>query len=430
MERSSPVYQAYCRILRDELQMATGCTEPIALAFCAAKARTVLGAVPDRVDIQVSGNIIKNVKSVVVPNTNGLKGIPAAAAAGIVAGDETAGLMVISHISPEQQRMIRAFLDTTPVSVSPMKECDILDIGVSVFSGEQEAYVRLNRTHTHLALISRNGETLWSENPEPDKSGGKTDESLLSIKDIFDYADSLHTGDVKDVLDRQIRCNTAIAREGLGGRWGAGVGRILLATGGNGGRTRARAMAAAGSDARLSGCEMPVVINSGSGNQGLTVSLPVLEYAKELKAGEQDIYRALALANLCAVHLKSAIGKLSAYCGAITAGAAAAAGVAYLKTHDLETIAHTIVNAIAIDSGIVCDGAKPSCAAKISTAIDCGLFGLEMYENGSQFYGGDGILSKGIENTIRNIGELGREGMRETDAKILEIMTRDNRSRP
>lgn len=424
MEQSSPIYQAYCRILQEELQMATGCTEPIALAYCAAKARAALGEVPDHVRVQASGNIIKNVKSVVVPNTNGLKGIPAAAAAGIVAGDENAGLMVIDRITPAEQEKIQAFLSSVPISVTLMENCDILDISVTVRRGDQEACARLNGTHTRIAQITRNGETVYSGETAHAGPDGISDESMLSMRSIFDFADSVMIGDIQEVLDRQIRCNTAIAREGLTGRWGAGIGRILLETGGNDVRTRARAMAAAGSDARMSGCEMPVVINSGSGNQGLTVSLPVLEYGKELKVGEEKIYRALALANLCAIHLKSAIGKLSAYCGAITAGAAAAAGIAYLKTHDPDTIAHTVVNALAIDSGIVCDGAKPSCAAKISTALDCGLFGMEMYLKGSQFYGGDGILSKGIENTIANIGELGREGMKETDAKILEIMTR------
>ena len=245
------------------------------------------------------------------------------------------------------------------------------------------------------------------------------------MKDICAFADCLDTDDVRGVLDRQIECNAAIADEGLRSGCGAAIGNVLLGAYGTDVRVRARARAAAGSDARMSGCEMPVVINSGSGNQGLTVSLPVVEYAREYGKSRDALYRALAVANLCAIHQKTAIGKLSAYCGAVTAGSGAGAGIAYLLTGDYNAVAHTIVNALAIVSGIVCDGAKPSCAAKIASAVDAGILGFEMYRNGREFYGGDGILSKGIENTIRNVGELGRDGMRETDRKILQIMTQN-----
>ena len=425
VKRLDPVYKAYCDILRKDLQMATGCTEPIAVACCAAKAHEVLGCLPERMDVQVSGNILKNVKSVVVPNTDGLKGIAAAAAAGIVAGDSGAGLLVLDHVSEAQRRGIRAFLDQVPISVSPMRECDVLDICVTVAAGADQVLVRLNKSHTNICLIQRNGETLFDIREKAAEDGDAAVQDPLSIRGICEFAEVLEVEDVRPMLEPQITCNTAIAEEGLRGHWGADIGSILLRTQGDGVRCRARAMAAAGSDARMSGCEMPVVINSGSGNQGLTVSMPVIEYWRELKREPRELYQALAVSNLCAIHLKAAIGKLSAYCGAVSAGSAAAAGVAWLITRDFETIAHTIANSLAIDSGIVCDGAKPSCAAKIATAIDNGLLGLEMYLNGSQFYGGDGILSSSVENTIDNVGQLGRDGMRDTDLKIIEIMSRE-----
>ena len=417
-------YGAYCAILREELIPATGCTEPIALAYCSAKARQTLGAMPEAVRVQVSGNIIKNVKSVTVPNTSGLKGISAAVAAGIVAGDASAGLEVIHQVTERQREEIRGFLERVPIGVEPLESAALLDMIVTVSGGGHEASVRITHSHTHIASIRLDGEARFQDDGSVDDGEETVDYSLLNIQDICAFADCLHTPDVAPVLDRQIEMNTAIAQEGLKNGWGADIGGVLQSVYGNDVRVRARVMAAAGSDARMSGCELPVVINSGSGNQGLTVSLPVIEYAREYGKTREELYRALAVANLASIHQKAAIGKLSAYCGAVTAGSGAGAGIAYLLTGDFETVAHTIVNALAIVSGIVCDGAKPSCAAKIASAVDAGILGYEMYRQGRQFYGGDGIISKGIENTIRNIGELGREGMRETDRKILQIMTR------
>ena len=425
MKRHDQQYQTYCAILRQELAPATGCTEPIALAYCAASARHALGEAPQRVRVQVSGNIIKNVKSVTVPNTGGLKGIQAAVAAGVVAGDEGAALEVIHAVTPEKQREIARFLNEVPIAVEPMDNCALLDMIVTVYAGAHEASVRISHSHTHIARIERDGEVLRCEDGALPGDAPALDYGALSVEGICEFAAIVDTADVREVLDRQITCNTAIAAEGLKNRWGAYIGNILLETYGSGDvRIRARAMAAAGSGARMSGCEMPVVINSGSGNQGLTVSLPVIEYAKAYHKSQDALYRALVVSNLCAIHQKTAIGKLSAYCGAVTAGSAAGAGVAYLLTGDVKTVCHTIVNALAIVSGIVCDGAKPSCAGKIASAVDAGILGFEMYLKGRQFYGGDGIISKGIENTIRNVGELSRDGMRETDRKILQIMTR------
>ena len=427
MNNQDAVYQACMEILRRELIPATGCTEPIALAYCAAKARSVLGCLPDRVDIEVSGNIIKNVKSVTVPNTGGLKGIPAAAAAGIVAGREDAALQVLSQVTEEQERAIAAFLAAVPISVTPMQNCDLLDIRVTVSKGGNSASVRINHAHDHIDSVILNDRELVSDHQAAIRDEAEALYDLLTVQNIFDFANAVDPEEVRPILDRQIECNTAIAREGMENRWGAGVGSILMDTGDGSARLRAMAMAAAGSDARMSGCEMPVVINSGSGNQGLTVSLPVIEYYRDSGLPREMLYRALIISNLCSIHAKHAIGKLSAYCGAVTAGSAVAAGVAYLRTRDFDAIAHTIVNSLAITSGIICDGAKPSCAGKIASAISAGLLGMEMYEHGSQFYGGDGIIAKGIENTLRNVGRLGAEGMRGTDETILDIMTRESR---
>ena len=424
MERNSEIYKAYLEILNKELVPAMGCTEPIAVAYCAAKARETLGCLPDRVELEVSGNIIKNVKSVVVPNTGGMRGMAAAAAIGIVAGDADKELEVVSQVTPEQIRQLKDYMQQAEITMKQADSNLLLDIGVRVSKGGDWAKVRIINHHTGIALIEKNGEVLFRAKPEDPAQEAGVDYDLLTVEQIYDFAQSLDIEDVRELFDRQLRCNSAISQEGLRGDYGANVGRTILKTQPDNVRTRARAKAAAGSDARMNGCELPVVINSGSGNQGITVSLPVLEYAQELGATEEQLYRALAISNLTAVHLKSGIGRLSAYCGAISAGVSAGAAICYLQGGDLRSVSHTIVNALAISSGIICDGAKASCAAKISVAVDAGIFGYEMFQNGQQFYSGDGIVTKGVENTIRNVAVLGKEGMYETDKTILSIMTR------
>ena len=416
---------AYISILREELVPATGCTEPIAIAYAAARLRALLGAAPERVLCEVSGNMIKNAKSVVVPSTGGLKGIPAAVAAGIVAGDADAALQVIASVPEEKHADIAAYIANTPIEVVCEDTTRMLDIQLTGWAGEHKALVHIANSHTNVVLEELDGKAVMEKEFSDSAEDSLTDKSVLNVKDILEFANTVDVSRVSDLLEKQVSCNLAVAEEGLRNSWGANIGSTLLAEYPEDIKVEARAWAAAGSDARMSGCEMPVVINSGSGNQGLTVSLPVLEYAREYGKSREELYRALAVANLCAIHQKTAIGKLSAYCGAVTAGSGAGAGIAYLLTGDYKTVAHTIVNALAIVSGIVCDGAKPSCAAKIASAVDAGILGFEMYRKGHQFYGGDGILSKGIENTIRNVGELGRDGMRETDRKILQIMTRN-----
>lgn len=422
MDRNDICYKTYLQILKEELVPAMGCTEPIALAYCAAKAREVLGNLPECIQVEVSGNIIKNVKSVIVPNTDGMKGIEAAAVAGIVAGEAGMVLEVIAKVTDEQKRQMKEYLETVQIHVKPLETDEILDMIVTVYYGDSWARVRIANYHTNIVLIEKNGEVLYEIGVVAEKSAQMADRSLLNVRDIYEFAETVDILDVKEILSRQICYNTAIAQEGLSHAWGANVGSVLLDAYGNDVRVRARAVAAAGSDARMSGCELPVIINSGSGNQGMTASLPVIEYAKELNVSEDKLYRGLVLSNLITIHQKTGIGRLSAYCGAVSAGCGAGCGIAYLLGGDLKTISHTLVNALAIVSGIICDGAKPSCAGKIAAAVDAGILGYYMYINGQQFHGGDGIISKGVERTINNIGRLGKEGMKETDKEILRIM--------
>lgn len=422
MVKTDEKYGAYVQILKEELIPAMGCTEPIALAYAAAKAREVLGVKPDRVLVEASGSIIKNVKSVIVPNTDSLKGIPAAAAAGIIAGQADRGLEVIASVTKEQIKEMKAFLENVPVEVSHIDSGITFEIVVTEYSKEEYTKVRIANYHTNIVLIEKNHEVLLEIPVEGESEEGLTDRTLLDMQSIWDFANSVDIEDVREVLSCQIEYNTAISEEGLRGNYGANIGSVLLAMEGNDIRTRAKAKAAAGSDARMNGCELPVIINSGSGNQGITCSIPVIEYAKELQCEEEKLYRALTLSNLVAIHQKTGIGRLSAYCGAVCAGAAAGAGIAYLCGGTYKDITHTIVNALAVVSGIVCDGAKASCAAKIAYAVDAGILGYNMYKNGQQFYAGDGIVTKGADETIRNVGRLGKDGMKQTNEEIIDIM--------
>ena len=433
MKRSDIQYQDCIKILEEELLPAMGCTEPIAVAYCAAVARETLGEAPDRVVVEASGNIIKNVKSVIVPNTGHLRGIPAAAAAGIVAGDAGKQLEVIAEVSEAQQADIRTFMETVPIQVEIASSPLIFDINVIVYAGESYAKVRIANYHTNIVLIEKDGEVLQSSEIKDDSESDLTDRSFLSVELIYDFANTVELEDVKKVLDVQIDYNMAISEEGLKSDYGANIGSVLLKAnkdvmehGGESAlRLKARAMAAAGSDARMNGCKLPVIINSGSGNQGITASVPVIVYARAMGVSQEKLYRALVLSNLLGIHQKTPIGRLSAYCGAINAGAAAGCGIAYLKGADLDGIIHTLVNALAIASGVVCDGAKASCAGKIALAVDNGILGYEMHLEGQQFVGGDGIVKKGVENMIASVGRLGHDGMAETDREILRIMISD-----
>lgn len=423
MKRDDEKYQAYVQILKEELVPAMGCTEPIALAYAAAKAREVLGAVPDEVKVEASGSIIKNVKSVIVPNTNHLKGIPAAAAAGIIAGQADKELEVIAEVSDEQIARMKEFLENTKIAVEHVDNGITFEIIVTLKKGDSYSQVRIANYHTNIVHIEKDHKVLLDIPVEGESEEGLTDRSLLDMKDIWDFINTVEVDDIREVIGRQIEYNSAIADEGLRGDYGANIGSVLLDTYGDQDvKVRAKARAAAGSDARMNGCELPVIINAGSGNQGMTCSLPVLEYAKELKADEDKTYRALALSNLVAIHQKTGIGRLSAYCGAVSAGAAAGAGIAYLCGGGYEEVIHTVVNALAIVSGMVCDGAKASCAAKIAESVDAGILGYNMYLRGQQFYAGDGIVTRGVEATIHNIGRLGKDGMKVTNEEIIKMM--------
>ncbi|NCD42207.1 MAG: serine dehydratase subunit alpha family protein, partial [Bacteroidia bacterium] len=417
-------YSAYVTILHEELIPAMGCTEPIAIAYAAAMARKILGKTPGKVVIEASENIIKNVKSVVVPNTGKLKGIEAAAAAGIVAGDADKVLEVISRVADEKKKEIATFLKETEITVQTAKSDLIFDLIVHVYCGDECAAVQISHYHTNITKVTKNNETvLHNAHCDDLNTAQATDRSFMKVEDIIDFAETVEIDEVREVLERQIAFNTAIAKEGIRNDWGANVGSTLLkAWGDDDVKVRAKAMAAAGSDARMGGCELPVIIVSGSGNQGLTASLPVIEYAKELNVDQDKLYRALLVSNLVTIHQKTGIGRLSAYCGAICAGVGAGAGITWICGGGFKEVAHTIVNALAIVSGIICDGAKPSCAGKIATAVEAGILGYHLYKNGQQFYGGEGIIVKGVENTIRNIGRLGSVGMRETDKEIIRIM--------
>ncbi len=424
MKPEDQIYQQYLEILREELRPAMGCTEPIALAYAGAKARAVLSALPDRVEARISGNIIKNVKSVIVPNTGGLHGIAAAIAAGIVAGKAERELEVISEVTAEEQAAMKTFLDTVPVEIAQAEEGLVFDIDLYLYAGDDCARVRIVNHHTNVVRVERSGEILLDLPVSESSEDRLTDKSCLTVEKIVEFADAVEIGEL-DCVARQIHYNMTIAEEGLRGNWGANIGSVILARQGSTPGKRACAWAAAGSDARMSGCEMPVIIISGSGNQGITASVPVAVYGREMGKDEDAILRAVVVSDLVTIHQKTGIGRLSAYCGAISAGCGAGAGIAYLQGGGAYGVAHSVVNAVAILSGTICDGAKPSCAAKIAAAVDAGILGYDMYMEKQQFYGGDGIVTKGADRTLRNVGRLAREGMKETDRTILEIMMDD-----
>lgn len=420
--------EKYISILKEELIPAMGCTEPIALAYAAAKGRELLGCLPDKVLVKASGSIIKNTKSVIVPNTNQMKGIPVAVAAGIVGGKAELKLQVISEVTDEQVAGIQKFLGQVPIDVEPLDNGHVFDILIEQYAGEEKSVIRIADYHTNIIFIGKNNEILL------DKTEGKqetreserqdlSEEISLSMEDIWEFANEVNLDEVRETIQKQIDCNWAIAMEGMNRKYGANIGKVLSDVYGDGVQNLACAMAAAGSDARMNGCEMPVVVNSGSGNQGMTVAVPILVYAKHLKSEEETVFRALVLANMIAIYEKTGIGRLSAYCGAVSAGAAAAAGIAYLNGDDYDTVIHTVVNALAASSGIVCDGAKASCAAKIAISVYSGLLGYEMYKRDQQFYAGDGIVAPGIEATLKNVGELASRGMYETNSEIIRMMT-------
>ena len=421
------IYNEYVTILESELVPALGCTEPIALAYAAAKAKEVLGKMPDHITMRCSGNIIKNVKGVKVPNSGGMKGVEAAAVLGITGGDPSQALEVLEHVTDreidEAEKLLKAGF------CHCVLKDDVANLYIEAYAvckktEKSEALVVIEDEHTNITHIEKDGQVLFhKEKKEYCQEREKTpDKSLLNLEDIITFANEVQITDVEKVLGRQIKYNTRIAEEGLRNPWGAQVGRVVLEEFGEDVKWRAVAKASAGSDARMSGCALPVIINSGSGNQGMTCSLPVIEFGKELKKSKEEIYRALCVSNLVALNQKKYIGSLSAYCGAVCAAAGAGAGITYLCGGTLEQIENTVVNTIADAGGIVCDGAKPSCAAKISTALQAAILSHKMAMRGLTFARGEGLVMDCPEDTIKAVGYVGRAGMKQTDVEILNLM--------
>lgn len=420
------IIATYTSILREELILAMGCTEPIAIAYAASVARDALGCEPSYIKAGMSGNIIKNVKSVIVPMTGGQRGIDVALAAGVVANSPGRRLEVLCALSDSDKDRIVNYLNSTAIEICKIEDAPAFEMDITAGTDGHSVRVRMLDSHTNITLVSLDGKNITARYI----SGGEVvkniaecaDRSLLNVQDIVEFADTADLAELTPLLRAQMDYNMQIAEEGLRGEWGACIGKMLYNGGDCGLRNRARAYAAAASDARMSGCELPVCIISGSGNQGITASVPVVVYAQNIKVSEETLLRALIVSDLITVHQKTGIGCLSAYCGAISAGCGCGCGIAYLYGGRFVEIAHTLVNAVAILSGTICDGAKPSCAAKIAMAVEAGIVGYEMYRAGNQFYGGDGIVSKGVENTIKNVGRLARDGMKSTDEEIIDIM--------
>lgn len=423
MERQldKQIYDTYVTILKDELVPALGCTEPIAIAYAAAKAREVLGEMPDSIEMCCSGNIIKNVKGVTVPNSGGLRGIDVAAVLGVVGGDAARELEVLEDISPEHIEKTKELVAGGYCKCMLQEGVENLYIVARVFKGEHSAEVTIINRHTLITKIVKDDEIIF-EHKISESSVEKADKSLLNVKDIILFADTLDIKDVEEVIGQQIEKNTAISQEGVIHPYGAQIGRTLLDVFGNDVKNRARAKAAAGSDARMGGCSMPVVINSGSGNQGMTVSLPVIEYAKEYEATKEQLYRALVVGNLISIHQKKYIGSLSAYCGAVSAACGAGAAITYMRGGTYEEVGLTIINTIGNVGGIVCDGAKASCAAKIASAVDAAILAHYMAMKHVSFQSGEGIIKEDLETTIKSMGYIGRVGMKMTDTEILNVM--------
>lgn len=416
------VYNTYTALLNSELKMATGCTEPIAIAYAGARLRQVLGEIPEHCTVYCSGNIVKNVFAVTVPNSGGAKGIDTAALLGIIGGDADSVLDVLHAVTPEDIALMNKLIDEKICDCELVEGVENLYVRIEAKAGENSALVEIKDYHSNITRIEKNGEVLFSAE-EDGTEASAIDKTLLNVRDIFEYANTVELDDIKDVLLNQIKCNKAIAEEGLKNPWGSQVGRTIYEHDlGKSVWNKARAYAAAGSDARMNGCPMPVVINSGSGNQGMTVSLPIYVYAEDMGVSEELMLRALALANLISLHQKRYIGSLSAYCGAVSAATGAACGIAYMQGGDYKLICDVITNSINTTGGMVCDGAKSSCAAKIATALDMALLSYEMSKKDRAFMPGEGLVEDNIEETIANVGRMGRDGMKSTDVEILKIM--------
>lgn len=418
------VYNTYVAILKNELKVALGCTEPIAIAYVGAKVREVLGKMPTHIDVYCSGNIVKNVKAVVVPNSDGQRGIDVAAALGVIGGDASLELAVLEAVKPEDIERSKKLLKEHFVDTHLVENVANLYVAIRATAGDESAEVEVQDYHSNITKITKNGKVVFAKEAEnkTHESDGP-DKNLLNVKDILEFADTVNLEDVKNVLDKQIKYNTAISQEGLDHPYGAEIGRTLMEDFDHSNvKLRAKAFAAAGSDARMSGCPLPVVINSGSGNQGITVTLPVVVYGKYYGIPQEKIYRTLCVSNLISVHQKRFIGSLSAYCGATSAACGSGAGIAYMLGMTYEEICDVITNSIATIGGMICDGAKASCAAKIAAAVETALVAVHMAKKHRAFKNGEGLVKDNVEDTIATVGDMGRVGMKSTDVEILNLM--------
>lgn len=422
MSLDKNTYEKYVVILEQELIPALGCTEPTAIAYASAVAKKTLGCLPEKMIAACSGNIIKNVKSVIVPNSGGLKGIEAAAAIGAVGGNPDKGLEVLTQVTKEDIEKTKKLLKSDFCKVELIQGVSNLNIIITATAGNETAVVEIVDKHTNIVRIEKNNKTIYEIENKYKNKDKKIDYSFMNVKDIIEFSNTVNIDDIRNPIHTQIEYNTKISDEGLHNSYGANIGRTLLDEYGNNIKVRAKARAAAGSDARMSGCVLPVVINCGSGNQGMTLSLPVIEYAKELEVDEEKLYRALVLSNLIAVELKSGMGRLSAYCGAVSAACGCGAAITYMHGGDYKQISKTITNTLGNVSGIVCDGAKPSCAAKIASSVDAAIMAHYLSMKNQKFNSGDGIVKDSVDKTIRSVGRMAKEGMRETDTEILKIM--------
>ena len=418
-------YENYIAILREELVPAMGCTEPIAIAYASAKARETLGEEAAHLHVSCSGNIIKNVKGVIVPNSGGQKGIEAAAILGAVGGDSSRELEVIAGVTDEARALTRKLVRENFCDVSLAEDVPNLYIEVTAESQNHKSLVRIENFHTNITLVKLDGKIISERSPEKvrvDSQSSTADKSMMTLHGIVEFADGLKVSDVEEILSRQVEYNVRISQEGLDNKWGACIGKTMIETWGDDVRTCACARAAAGSDARMSGCPLPVIINSGSGNQGITVTLPIVEFAERWRISRSKMFRALAVSNLVSIYIKHFIGSLSAFCGAVSAASGAGAGITYMAGGDYASIGRTITNTLANVGGIVCDGAKPSCAAKIASSVHAAILAHHMSMNYDEFRGGEGFVEDDVERTIKNMGYIGKIGMKETDREILNVM--------
>lgn len=423
MDKSVCNEELYLDCLRQELIPAMGCTEPIAIAYASAYARNVLGVIPERVEVHVSGNILKNVKGVIVPNTNGLKGVKAAAVIGMLGGNHEKEMEVLADVKPEHISQCANLLKNKDIcSVHLLSSGAKLHLILKAYSGDMSALVEIIHMHTNIVRVEKNGEVIFTKAYKEEDKDGQHQECKMTLQGIYDFATNVSLEKIEPIIKRQIECNLSIAKEGLTNSYGLSVGKTMLEALGDTPEVEACAYAAAASDARMGGCTMPVVINSGSGNQGATVSLPVIVYAKRLNCSDEKLIRALTLSNLVALYQKAKIGRLSAYCGAVSAACGSGAGIAYLQDASLDCIGWTIKNTLANVAGMVCDGAKASCAAKIFSSVQAALLGYKLASRGKFVQGGDGIVHDDIDSTVENYGKLAHDGMYETDQTILGLM--------